>query len=420
MRVALQTIGCKLNQAESESLARQFIEAGYEVTAPSAHPDIYILNTCTVTHIADRKCRHSIRFARRQNPNTFIIATGCYAERAPEELSEAGADLVIGNKEKENLLEIVKSLGFYASSRATNYSFHTRALVKIQDGCNNFCSYCIVPQTRGSEKSLPSDKIVAEVKKRVAEGYCEVVLTGTQIGNYNYGDGNLGKLIKRILDETNIERVRLSSIHPQNISSSLLNLWGNVRLCRHLHLSLQSGSNSVLKRMKRGYSTEKFKDAVILARKKIPDLAVTTDVIVGFPGESEEEFKESLSFCEEIGFASIHVFPYSGRPGTMAERMPDKIEPKEMKRRVEKMLMLAEESSQHFREILLGKTLPVLYEREKDGIWEGFSDNYVRIFTKTEFPFSGRVVSTKLVAEYKKGLWGNVKEGRLRCREILL
>ena len=420
MKVAFQTIGCKLNQAESESLARQFIEAGYEVTAPSAHPDIYILNTCTVTHIADRKCRHSIRFARRQNPNAFIVATGCYAERAPEELSEAGANLVVGNKEKENLPEIVKSLGFYASSRATNYSFHTRALVKIQDGCNNFCSYCIVPQTRGKEKSLSPDKIVAEVKKRVAEGYREVVLTGTQIGNYNYGDGNLGKLIKRILAETNIERVRLSSIHPQNISSSLLNLWKDVRLCRHLHLSLQSGSNSVLKRMKRGYSTEKFKDAVILARKKIPDLAVTTDVIVGFPGESEEEFEESFKFCREIGFAAIHVFPYSDRPGTMAERMPDKIEPKEMKRRVEKMLMLAEESSQHFREILFGKTLPVLYEREKDGIWEGFTDNYVRIFTKSKFPLSGRIMPTKLVAEYKKGLWGNVKEGRLRCREILL
>ena len=263
-KVALDSLGCKLNQAETELLAKRFAEAGYKLVSPDDEADVYILNTCTVTHIADRKARRLLRLAHSRNPDKLVVATGCYAERARKELAQIeGVDLVLGNDEKPHLLQLLEESGHITPPPAparqdpdiySRPAGKTRSFIKIQDGCNNFCSYCIVPIVRGREKSLPLDHVVEEVKQRCSDDYKEVVLTGTEVGAYNYDGTNLAQLIEHILDETGIVRLRLSSLQPQEISPRLIKLWSDRRLCRHFHLSLQSGSDAVLNRMKRRYS----------------------------------------------------------------------------------------------------------------------------------------------------------------------
>ena len=253
-RVALDTIGCKLNQAETELLAKQFAEAGYRLVSTADEADVYILNTCTVTHVADSKSRHLLRVAHGRNPCARLVATGCYAERAPRELARIeGVDLVLGNDEKPHLLRRLEESGYLGSpvcvqchSSSRHTGFRTRSFIKVQDGCHSFCAYCIVPLVRGGEKSEPVDQVVAEVEHRIAGGYKEVVLTGTEIGSYNYDGVGLRELIERILAETGVTRLRLSSLQPQEISPEPIRLWQDGRLCRHFHLSLQSGSDGVL------------------------------------------------------------------------------------------------------------------------------------------------------------------------------
>lgn len=413
-KVGIQTIGCKLNQAESESLARRFLEAGYQIVSPEVNPDVYLLNTCTVTHIADRKCRHLLRLTHRQNPGAIIVVTGCYAQRAGPELSQIeGVTLIVGNEDKERLPDIIGA-GIAGSSLSSEPSpwprFRTRALVKIQDGCSEPCSYCIVPRVRGRERDVPPQQILAEVEARVAEGYKEVILTGTRIGGYK-GDGGLEGLVNRVLCQTGVQRLRLSSLQPQDLSPSFIQLWNDSRLCRHLHLPLQSGCDTVLQRMRRSYSTADYERAVTMARELIPELAVTTDVMVGFPGESNEEFETSYRFCERIGFASLHIFPYSARPGTVAARMAHKVQSGSKKKRSQTMLHLGQKSAQSFRRRFLGRSLTVLWEEEKgDGIWTGLSDNYIRVFTKSEEQLRNRLLSVRLTQEHGSGLWGNVED----------
>jgi len=396
--VALETLGCKLNQAESESLARQLAERGCRVVPPSDGAAIYILNTCTVTHIADRKSRHLLRLAQRRNPGAFIIAIGCYAERAPRELAQVtGVDMVLGNEEKARLLDILEDQGLISTSSALLPQMHrTRSLVKVQEGCNQFCSYCIVPLVRGRERSLPLDEAVAEVRARVERGYREVVLTGTEIGSYR---NSPELLIQSILIETGVERLRLSSLQPREITAGLLSLWqdSSKRLCRHLHLPLQSGSDAVLRRMGRRYSTEDYAQAVARIREAIPDVAITTDVMVGFPGETDEDFAESYRFCQQMAFANIHVFPYSERPCTPATLMPKKIDELVKKERSEQMLKLARESARRFEEQFLGRTMMVLWEREvDDGVWVGLTDNYIRVVAQSKKPLKNWLIPARL------------------------
>ena len=400
--VALETLGCKLNQAESESLARQLAERGCRVAPPSDGAAIYILNTCTVTHIADRKSRHLLRLAQRRNPGAFIIAIGCYAERAPRELAQVtGVDMVLGNEEKARLLDVLEEQGLISTSSALLPQMHrTRSLVKVQEGCNQFCSYCIVPLVRGRERSLPLDEAVAEVRARVKRGYHEVVLTGTQIGSYR---NSPELLIQRILIETGIERLRLSSLQPREITAGLLSLWqdSSKRLCRHLHLPLQSGSDAVLRRMGRRYSTEDYAQAVARIREAIPDVAITTDVMVGFPGETDEDFAESYRFCQQMAFANIHVFPYSERPCTPATLMPEKIDEPVKKERSKRMLKLARESARRFEEQFLGRTMMVLWEREVyDGVWVGLTDNYIRVVAQSKKPLKNWLIPARLGGRY--------------------
>jgi threonylcarbamoyladenosine tRNA methylthiotransferase MtaB len=397
-KIALDTVGCKLNQAESQIIARQLANAGYRLVAPDDGADVYVLNTCTVTHVADGKCRRLLAQARRRNPAALVVAIGCYAERARQELSSIkGVDLVLDNRQKMDLLPRLEELGWFrpgaSSSRAGS---RTRALVKIQDGCNSFCSYCIVPLVRGREKSVPIDRVIDEVKDRVAEGYKEVVLTGTEIGAYNGNGVGLGELLQRLLEETGVARLRLSSLQPQEITPELIKLWQDERLCRHFHLSLQSGSDSVLKRMERRYNTVEYQRAVDLIRGVVPGVAITTDVIVGFPGETDEEFKESYSFCKQVNFARIHVFSYSPRPGTKAALMPQQVDDKARRERSRKMLALGRACLRNFRRKFLGETLMVLWEKESGGVWSGLTDNYIRVYAKSDEDLTNQLVPVRL------------------------
>ena len=435
MRVAFYTLGCKLNQAETEFVAGQFKEAGYELVAPNDVADIYITNTCTVTHIADRKSRHWLRLARRRNPKALIIATGCYAQRAPQELTQL-ADLVLDNGEKEGLLEVVKGLSLPAMGEAsfvTHDAGRVRSLIKIQDGCHSPCTYCIVPKVRPREYSLPASQIIEEIKGKVALGYKEVVLTGTKIGCYR--DAVLGAsegsaaglrdLVELILHHTNIQRLRLTSLQPQEISSELLDLWQDTilnrtpeqsegfRLCRHFHLALQSGSDVVLQRMGRRYSLGDYQRALKLIQEIIPGVAITTDVMVGFPGESDEEFERSYHFCQQAGFANIHVFPFSPRPETAAAKMPDQVRDKVKKERTQRMLELSRICRYSFGQQFLGKILSVLWEKETSlgsGIYSGLTDNYIRVFTQSQEPLTNKIASAKLMGFRGQVMWGELAQ----------
>jgi threonylcarbamoyladenosine tRNA methylthiotransferase MtaB len=417
MKILLETLGCKLNQAETELLARQLAEAGHRLVSSVEEADIYILNTCTVTHVADAKSRHLLRLARRRNANILLVAAGCYAQRAPQELSRVeGVSLVVGNDEKQNLPRLLYEAGHLDKLTSNNEDiitntksvFRTRTFIKIQDGCNNFCSYCIVPLVRGREKSLPAEQVVAEVKHRVADGFKEVVLTGTEIGSYSSNEINLKKLLETILVETSIVRLRLSSLQPQEISPELIYLWNDPRLCPHFHLSLQSGSDSVLKRMKRRYSVSDYKKAVFLIRTVVPDAAITTDIIAGFPGETEEEFQESYEFCRRIGFARIHVFPYSKRQGTEAARMPLQVADSVRTLRSQNLLALARECTQIYRQKFLGSTMTVLWEKQSNGIWSGHTGNYIKVYTRSDLELNNKLLPVKLDKIYKDGVWGEI------------
>jgi len=399
--ITLDTVGCKLNQAESQLFARQFAKAGYRLVAADNGADVYILNTCTVTHVADGKCRRLLNQARRRNPNALVVAVGCYVERARQDLAGLnGVDLVLDNSQKMNLVPLLEQSGHLVrpeSGSTTNADFRTRAFVRVQDGCNNFCAYCIVPLVRGRERSIPVDRILAEVEQRVAGGDKEAVLTGTEIGSYSDEGIGLEGLLKRILEETEIARLRLSSLQPQEISAELVGLWQDERLCRHFHLSLQSGSNAVLERMGRRYTAADYKQAVDLIREAVPDAAITTDVIVGFPGETEAEFQESYNFAKQMQFARIHVFPYSPRPETKAAAMPGKVEDKVKRERSRKMLALGRAGVRNFRRKFVGKTVMVLWEKQTCGVWSGLTDNYIRVFTKSDRDLTNQLLSVKLV-----------------------
>lgn len=412
VRVAFETLGCKLNQAETELFSRQLIEAGCAIVSPEEKADIFLINTCTVTHIADRKSRHLLRMARRKNPSAKIVALGCYAERALKESSKIqGVDLIIGNENKSNLIQLLEESGFLNPFRTVSVALHnnrTRSFIKLQDGCNNFCSYCIVPFVRGREKSLPPEQVISEINLRSADGYQEIVLTGTEIGRYCSRNLDLTGLIGLVLNETQIPRIRLSSLQPQEISPELTGLWQNSRLCPHFHLSLQSGSDSVLSRMNRRYNREDYRRVVGLIRSRIADVALTTDIIVGFPGETEQEFQDSFDFCREMEFSRMHVFSYSIREGTRAAEMPGQIEDHLKKERSAAMLALAEESRLKFQQRFSGRIQNVLFEQASEGLCSGVTGNYIKVYTKNWKDLTNQLLSAKLIEIYQDGMWGEL------------
>jgi threonylcarbamoyladenosine tRNA methylthiotransferase MtaB len=402
MKVVLNTLGCKLNQAETESLTWQLIGAGHLIVNNVKEADVFILNTCTVTAIADAKSRQLIRQALSHNPQASIIVCGCYAEREKERLEKIpGVSLVIDNASKSRLPSLLednilqKDKAFFSHGLEQRNHTRTRSFIKIQEGCNKHCSYCIVPMVRGREKSVPLPQVLQTVRERLSEGYRETVLTGTNVGAYNDDGNNLRDLIRLILEETPVSRIRLSSLQPQEITPELISLWRNERLCPHFHLSLQSGSDNILHRMQRQYSLRQYKDSVSLIRSIIPEASITTDIIVGFPGETEDDFERSYLTCKDLQFARIHVFPFSPRPGTEAAQMRGKVQDNVKKERCLKMLALAEDSSRNYRALFLGKTRPVLWEsRRRDGAWHGLTDNYLPVKAYSDENLSNQIKMT--------------------------
>ena len=395
--VAIETQGCKLNQADTNMIAWQFIKSGFRIVPTSEPTDIYVVNSCTVTHVADRKARHSLRSARRRNPNATIVATGCYAQRSPQELNKlTEVDLVVGNIEKPYLVKQILDLDsntpiprVIGDDTDPNILLHlkNRAMVKIQEGCNQVCAYCIVPKVRGQERSIPPKTIIKNINSQISHGYKEVVLTGTQLGSYGFDlpHMNLTKLIEQILSSTDVTRLRVSSLQPQEINSKLLQLWANQRLCPHFHVPLQSGNNNILKLMRRRYTSQLYSKAIDQIRNCITDVSITTDVIVGFPGETNDDFKETFALCGNVEFADIHVFPYSVRPGTSAAYLQNHTPPNVTSERVKILLDLAHNQSVNFQRSFMGKIRPVLWENIKtinhSAYWSGLTDNYIRVFS---------------------------------------
>ena len=416
--VAIHTHGCKLNQSDSEVLARQFQEAGFTLIKSSSQADVVVLNSCTVTANSDSKARQYLRRTRRANPNALVMATGCYAQRAADELSAMEAvSLVLDNRHKDNLVSTVAAKLNIAITPVPSHPpgnvpealplemVRSRAMVKIQEGCDQVCAYCIVPKVRGREKSIPPEDIVAEINFRAGIGCREAVLTGTQLGTYGFDlqDINLQSLIQRILTDTKIDRLRVSSLQAQEITPELLALWSDTRLCPHFHIPLQSGSNSVLHSMRRRYDTAQFAETVQLVRKTIPDAGITTDVIVGFPGEGVKEFAESYNFAESIGFSDMHVFPYSIRPGTTAAHLTGQVSDGIKKERTGEMLELAETTMRDFRLGSVGQTRSVLWKpgrpakgAESAGGWSGLTDNYLQIRTTDARDLGNEITNAKL------------------------
>ncbi|MBM3945377.1 MAG: tRNA (N(6)-L-threonylcarbamoyladenosine(37)-C(2))-methylthiotransferase MtaB [SAR202 cluster bacterium] len=419
--VAIETLGCKLNQADSLALAREFQALGYRLADAGESADVFVLNTCTVTHIADRKARRMLRTARRANPDATIVATGCYAQRSPADLRKlTEVDIVAGNVDKPTLARSIvlrreDSLVPCAvgddATLTRPATLRTRAMVKIQEGCDQVCTYCIVPKVRGRERSISPDTLLAQVQGYAAEGYKEAVLTGTQLGSYGFdlGDIDLADLVARILDETDIARLRLSSLQPQEMTDELLRLWDNPRLCPHFHMPLQSGSDAVLRQMRRRYTAREYAGSVAKIRRAVPDASVTTDAICGFPGETDAMFEETLSLCREVGFADLHVFPYSKRPGTSAAYFDGHIGAAVKSGRVTKLMALAAEQSAAFRDGLVGAVRPVLWENSRIvGEAHGLTDNYVRVACETPMELRNRITQTRLVGRRGDAMVGEL------------
>jgi len=411
IKIALASLGCKLNQAEMESMARRLLAAGYQLSSEA--PDIYILNTCTVTAQADSKSRNLLRRARRRYPAAMLVATGCYAEQALEVLTEiiGGSGWVVPNRAKPEIPEMLAEIALPndgVGSGSSPVLERTRTLVKIQDGCNSFCNYCIVPLVRGREASRPVDEIVAEVASRVAGGYREVVLTGVKIGAYREADTGLVGLVRRILRETEVARLRLSSLQPLEITPELMAIFADGRLCPQLHLCLQSGSDPVLRGMGRGYTTADYAAAVEMVRRAAPEVAITTDVMVGFPGESDADFEASYEFCKKLELARIHVFSYSRRAGTAAADYPGQVAEGIKRGRSQRLLDLAAASADRFQRRFAGQISPVLFERRVGGIWSGLSPNYIKVYARSARDLTNAIVNVRLGDGYRDGRWGEL------------
>ena len=411
--VAVTTLGCKVNQADSDQWVRQFSDRGYEIVDFDSVADAYVVNTCTVTHIADRKSRQLLRQARRQNPSGVIVATGCYASVATDEVARmVEVDLVIGDQDKPRLVDLVhealegedeQPLEAMAGALRVFGPRH-RAFVKIADGCDKFCAFCIVPYARGRARSADADTVVGRVRSLVEAGFREVVLTAVHMGTYGLDlvpATTLKALVQRVLGETSVERLRLSSIEPEDFDLSILDLWSDSRLCRHFHLALDSGSDETLRRMRRRYTAAQYQDLVRRIRAAVPDAAITTDVMVGFPGETEAEFDASCQFVSEQQFAGIHVFPYSSRRRTTASKLPNHVSPEVKRQRTDVMLRIASHSAAAFRQRFLGRNVLVLFEgttRAADGSlrWEGLTDNYVRVRVNSPLNLTNQIVLTRV------------------------
>lgn len=408
---ALHNLGCKVNSYETEAMQQLLEEAGYEIVSFHEKADVYIINTCSVTNIADRKSRQMLHRAKKQNPEAVVVAAGCYVQSAAEELkADLAVDVIIGNNKKQDLVPIleeyfkdrtdsshvieINETHEYERLSIHKIADHTRAFLKVQDGCNQFCSYCIIPYTRGRVRSRRPEEVVAEVRELAAAGYQEVVLTGIHLSSYGVDfkeeeNENLLSLIRQVHEVDGIRRIRLGSLEPRIITDDFAKALAFMpKFCPHFHLSLQSGCDETLKRMNRHYTTEEYAAGCDILRRYFDNPAITTDVIVGFPGETEEEFEATKVFLERIGFYEMHIFKYSRRAGTRADRMPEQV-PEQIKNvRSEALLLLEKQMSKAYRESFLGKKKTVLLEEKTEIGGRAYMIGHTMEYVKAVVPYA--------------------------------
>ena len=428
MRVRLESIGCRLNIGEIDALARGLAAAGHRVVGLGEAADLCILNTCTVTSIASRKSRQLIRQLRRSNPESKIVVTGCEAEIAPRKIRAAGVDLVDGNADKDRLLELAEARGLLDVPSADpdvqvlfepGDATRTRAFLKVQDGCDNRCSFCVITIARGAARSVPANTVLNEVRELQRHGYREVVLSGVHLGSYGHDFGDrqgLQRLVERILADSDIERLRLSSLEPWDLDAHFFDAFSNPRLLPHLHLPLQSGSDGTLKRMARRTSRAEFSALVGGARRAVPGMAISSDIIVGFPGETEEEFEQSIDLVGALAFSRLHIFRYSPRDGTPAAKMAAQVPGPVAKERSRRMHQLAANHEHRFNSNLIGHSADVLWETAEDHgnalRWSGLTPNYVRV-TATTGPdenLLNRITPTTITEVVPGGVVGRIRK----------
>lgn len=416
MNVKFITLGCKTNFYESQAMAELFRENGYDIAGEKDIADVYVINTCTVTGTGAQKSRQHIRHAKKENPNAVVAVTGCYSQTEPDAVAEIPeVDVMVGTSGRARIVEFVEEAlrGKRIINRCdimqqrefeelciTPSQSRIRANVKIEDGCNNFCSYCIIPYARGPVRSRRLENIVEEVRRLSENGFAEIVLTGIHIGSYGKDTGSIGLIdvIEAVCAVDGIKRVRLGSIEPVIITGDFTERAARLeKLCPQFHLALQSGCDATLKRMKRRYTTEEFYNAVTRLRRSIKDVSVTTDLMVGFPGESDEEFEQSYNFCKKIGFMQMHVFKYSVRRGTAAEKMENQVPEQVKDLRSEKMLALAKEMKKAFYDSYKGREAEVLVEqRMKNGKYHATTANYMDVYIESDDDLRGKIVKTVL------------------------
>lgn len=431
-KVSFLTLGCKVNQYDSDAMRTIFLQQGYKAVKEEEEADVYVINTCSVTSIGDRKSRQMVRKIRRKHPQAVIAVAGCYAQIAPEIFEAMGdIDVIVGAQNRSKIVEYVEQAqkkektinavkdimsvtefeNLYVDAEGET---KTRAFIKVQEGCDNYCTFCIIPFARGKLKSRKQKDAVEEIRRLVAKGYREIVLTGIHLGNYgrDLHDGtSLATLVEELLRIPNLLRIRMGSIESVELSDDLINLIKDEpRVCRHLHLPIQSGSDAVLRRMNRHYRLPEYKKLISELREKIPGLALTTDLIVGFPGETEENFMETLETLRELRFSAIHVFPYSQRTGTPAAVFPNQVPGDIKKDRVHRVQELEKEISKEYRKTFLQKTVHVLIEEEKNGYFEGLSDEYIRVSITDKNVEKGRLYSVYVENLTEDGLIGRVQE----------
>ncbi|MGC8834075.1 MAG: tRNA (N(6)-L-threonylcarbamoyladenosine(37)-C(2))-methylthiotransferase MtaB [Armatimonadota bacterium] len=415
-------MGCKVNQYESARIAEELWERGFDIAEGDEPLDVCVVNTCSVTQVAAAKSRNAIRRIRRRCPRALIVVTGCGTEAdrsAVESVPEI--DLVVANREKDRIADYI--LERFAGQRGIllphprlgeGFLYNNgrvRALLKVQDGCDNFCSYCIIPYTRGKPRSRPAQDVLEEAKRLAEAGYREVVVTGICIGTYNSGGRRLTDLLKQLARIEGIERIRLSSIEPGDVDEALVELLRTEpRVCRHLHLPLQSGDDDILRAMNRPYTAAEYIRILDCVRSAVPELAVTTDVIVGFPGETEEQFRRTMELVESLRFAKVHVFPFSPRQGTPAAEMPNQVPQKEKDRRVHELISVSQRLQRDFAEGYVGRQVDVLVEgaRPKDGWAEGLTDTYLRVCFPCSESLEGQVVKVRVVGANSSGAEGEM------------
>lgn len=415
-KIAFFTLGCKVNQYETEAMLEQFKNKNYEIVKNSDFADIYIINTCTVTHLSDKKSRQMIRRAKKLNENALVVAVGCYAQISPGALSEMKeVDLILGNINKNKIIDIIEShdkiknrvlvYDIYEIDEYEKMEIHevmekTRAFVKIQDGCNQYCSYCIIPYARGKIRSRDKESIYREVENLAKKRYKEIVFTGIHIASYGVDNNDIGlfELAEYVHNIVGIKRIRIGSLEQKIIDDKFLTIAPKLdKLCKHFHLSLQSGSDTVLQRMNRNYTSDEYLDKINIIRKILPKASITTDIIVGFPGETEEEFKETMEFVKTVKFSDVHVFKFSKREGTKAAVMQDQIEAKIKSKRSEELINLVNGFRFEFYQQFINEKSDVLFETKEGEFFVGHTNEYIKVKVKTDEELLNEICKVELI-----------------------